>query len=57
MTETKKCAKCGQELPPDAPEGLCPKCLLEAGLESETGLADDFETIRVDESELGENGG
>lgn len=31
----RKCPRCGVLLPPDAPEGLCPGCLLGAGL-SET---------------------
>jgi serine/threonine protein kinase/Flp pilus assembly protein TadD len=26
------CPKCGREIPPDAPEGACPGCLLESGL-------------------------
>src|SRR5437667_7428527 len=26
------CAKCGAEVPADAPEGSCPGCLLESGL-------------------------
>ncbi|NOZ23275.1 MAG: serine/threonine protein kinase [Planctomycetes bacterium] len=29
MTAERKCPKCGAQLFPDAPEGLCPKCLLE----------------------------
>ena len=32
MSEKKTCPKCGNELPLDAPAGVCPKCLLEAGL-------------------------
>ncbi len=41
MTETKTCHKCGQNLPADAPAGVCPKCLLAAGLDSieEDGIA------------------
>lgn len=34
MTETKTCPKCGKILPADAPVGVCPKCLLAAGLDS-----------------------
>ena len=30
-----RCAKCGAELPAHLPAGLCPKCLLEAGLETQ----------------------
>ena len=32
MTETRPCPKCGADLPADAPAGICPKCLLQAGL-------------------------
>jgi serine/threonine protein kinase/WD40 repeat protein len=32
MSEEKKCLKCGIELPPDAPGGHCPHCLLQLGL-------------------------
>ncbi len=35
MSETKTCPKCGAELPTDAPGGICPKCLMQAGLTSE----------------------
>ena len=42
MSETvthlsRRCPRCGRQLPPDAPEGLCASCLLTAGLESLTG--------------------
>ncbi|MCS7166879.1 MAG: protein kinase [Gemmatales bacterium] len=41
MPETATCPKCGASLPADAPGGLCPKCLLGAGLQipSQTGVA------------------
>ena len=29
---THHCPKCGGELPPDAPEGMCPKCLLKLAM-------------------------
>ena len=32
MTTTATCPQCGAALPPEAPAGLCPRCLLEAGL-------------------------
>ena len=35
MSETPVCPKCGAHLPEDAPAGLCPKCLVRAGFESE----------------------
>jgi len=31
MEESKQCSQCGQALPPDAPRGLCPACLLKVG--------------------------
>jgi tRNA A-37 threonylcarbamoyl transferase component Bud32 len=34
MTELSACPKCGDRLPANAPAGICPKCLLAAGLES-----------------------
>jgi hypothetical protein len=34
MSEAQRCPNCGVELPIDTPEGLCPKCLFKAGLES-----------------------
>jgi serine/threonine protein kinase/tetratricopeptide (TPR) repeat protein len=34
-----KCPKCGSELKADAPEGLCPACLLQRGLATEGGAA------------------
>ena len=42
MSETvtelsRRCPRCGRQLPPDAPEGLCASCLLTAGAETLTG--------------------
>lgn len=34
MSETRSCPRCGAEVPADAPEGLCPGCVLDAGLRS-----------------------
>ena len=34
MTEIRRCPQCGTELPADAPDGVCPKCLLGLALES-----------------------
>ena len=31
----RKCPQCGAELKPDAPEGLCPACLLQRGIATE----------------------
>jgi WD40 repeat protein/serine/threonine protein kinase len=32
MTGENRCPHCGSELPANVPEGLCPRCLLQAGL-------------------------
>ena len=37
MNGPQHCPKCGAELPDDAPAGLCPRCLVAAGFESEVG--------------------
>ena len=34
MTESKSCPKCGSIVPSGAPSGICPKCLMQAGVES-----------------------
>ena len=36
MSETKRCSLCGAEMPADAPEGLCPQCLLKVALEPQS---------------------
>lgn len=41
MTDAKKCPQCGTELPADAPAGICPKCLLAAGLAGDTGIREE----------------
>jgi predicted Ser/Thr protein kinase len=35
MSQTLACPNCGAQLSEDAPAGLCPKCLVQAGFESE----------------------
>src|ERR1039458_4728447 len=35
----RKCPQCGATLQPDAPEGLCPACLLQRGFATEGGAA------------------
>src|SRR4029453_16383122 len=34
MPDSRFCPQCGSALPPDAPPGVCPKCLLGLGLAS-----------------------
>jgi predicted Ser/Thr protein kinase len=41
MTTTATCPQCGAALPPEAPAGLCPRCLLQAGLASQSQAAGD----------------
>lgn len=46
MSQSNRCPDCGIELPPDAPAGVCPKCLLKAGMdESVAGAVDDATLI------------
>ena len=40
VTLSRRCPRCGRQLPPDAPEGLCASCLLTAGAETLTGSND-----------------
>ncbi len=35
MDEERKCTECGGNLPADAPQGLCPQCLMKLGLPTE----------------------
>ena len=34
MVEERRCTECGGKLPADAPQGLCPQCLMKLGLPS-----------------------
>ena len=37
-SESKRCPKCGRPIPGEAPQGLCPKCLLlQASIPTEGG--------------------
>jgi serine/threonine protein kinase/tetratricopeptide (TPR) repeat protein len=59
ITAGRICAKCGAEIPVDAPEGGCPGCLLETGLDFlDTNCTNDHEshTARAAETlqELGD---
>ncbi len=36
MSDENRCAQCGAELAGDAPQGLCPGCLLKRGLETQS---------------------
>jgi len=39
MDQPRQCPQCGADLTPDAPGGLCPACLMKAGLDARTGLS------------------
>ena len=47
MADERTCPDCGAALPPDAPEGLCPACLMAGGLKS-VACADDDPTLPFD---------
>lgn len=54
MADTRLCPQCEADLPTDAPEGLCPRCLLNVGLDDSTENvtpASDAVTIGPSESE------
>ena len=44
MTELSVCPSCGGKFPPDSPAGLCPECLLSAGLD--VGDADNVQSAQ-----------
>ena len=33
LSDSAECPRCGSTLPPEVPEGLCPACLMQQGLE------------------------
>jgi len=39
MAEERRCSQCGGELPDDAPQGLCPQCLMKQGLQADSEAA------------------
>jgi serine/threonine protein kinase len=41
MTTLRHCPQCGVELPADAPDGVCPTCLMQQGFDSRADSADD----------------
>jgi serine/threonine protein kinase len=47
MAEARLCPECGAELPADAPQGLCPQCLLLRGLGDDSGPSQDLADDRT----------
>ena len=45
MNPQRSCPDCGSPLPPDAPEGICPECLMKGGLEFSRDTAPSIEPI------------
>ena len=47
MAAVNSCPECGTPLPPDAPRGFCPKCLMEKGMTPPVGVEalDDDEAL------------
>ncbi len=41
MAEKRSCPKCGAKLPANAPEGLCPRCLMKSAKQETKQVADD----------------
>ena len=39
MDQPRQCPQCGADLAPDAPAGLCPACLMKAGLDARTDMS------------------
>jgi len=55
MASSRQCQACGTELPAQAPEGLCPRCLLQAGLQmsaSQPPVVEEAATLPPSSAEL-----
>ncbi len=50
MAEEKRCSRCGGKLPADAPQELCPQCLMKLGLQK--GDEADKTTMSTDPSDV-----
>ncbi len=44
MNESRRCPVCGAEIPEGSPEGLCPRCVMQAGIASDVGKAESAAT-------------
>ncbi len=52
MSSIRTCPGCGRVLPADAPRGICPQCLLGAGLTPPPELTHEESSIPTEESEI-----
>ena len=43
----QKCPKCGAPMPPDSPEGLCPRCLIALNLATQTDIPGEAHTAKA----------
>lgn len=43
MSESAKCPYCGKPVPPESPGGICPECMMKAGVASQPGGTSDVE--------------
>ncbi len=50
MNEERHCTKCGGKLPANAPQGLCPQCLMELGLPTSNSPENNKDTSGNNES-------
>ena len=53
MNQMPSCPKCGAQLPQDAPAGLCRKCLVQAGFESENPSQPELERTAASKAPSG----
>jgi serine/threonine protein kinase len=47
QTPPKNCPKCGARMPPDSPEGLCPRCLIGLNLATQTDVPGEPDAPKV----------
>ena len=47
VEETRLCPQCGSPLAADAPQGICPKCLLATGIASQSGIGPEGATTEA----------
>jgi serine/threonine protein kinase len=53
MAQENKCPQCGAQIPPNTPEGLCPKCLMKAVKQNNTEVTLDGSAIEGPGTKIG----